>query len=118
MLLFDRHELIHEFKSTRYLSDHLEFSDIVEVIVKNQSEDNDDNYFKADIWHLIESSSAFSSEDFIMSVSDEYLSILDIMIETFTDFLFSFILNKSGLDLRSKKIKKISFNNNYVIIEI
>lgn len=119
LLLFDRREINDEFKSTLYLSEHLEFTDFVEVILKNKIESlNSDRYYNADIWCLIESSPAFSSEDFIMSVTDDYLATMDLMIETFTDFLLTFIIAKSNIDLRNTEVKKISFNNNYVIIEI
>jgi hypothetical protein len=99
------------------LSDHVELSEFIDILLKN-SPDQSDRYLKANLWQAIESSTAFSSDDFIMSVNDDYLTAIDVLIETYGDFLFNFIKQKSGIDIFEKNIKGIQFNSDSLIIQL
>lgn len=100
------------------LSDHVELSEFIDIVLKNSQDQDNDRYLKSNLWQAIESSTAFSSDDFIMSVNDDYLTAIDLMIDTYGDFLFNFIKQKSGVDIYEKNIKDIQFNSDRLIIRI
>ena len=114
ILIFDYDELQYFFSYYKPLPDVIHLTELIHILLINQ--DECDKYQKANIWQAIESSEVFNNEDILANVTDEYLILIDQMVELFAHELFNHLNSVVNIDIMNIFITSISFTNNSLVI--